>query len=353
MMEHVTDSNAAQETAGMPAVSLGAMLKEARERLGLSVMDVSSQIKFAPRQIEALEADDYRHLPETAFLRGFVRSYAKILHLDAQELLAALPQKKPVEAELTPDSVEEPFPGIHSVLRHNLIWSGAALLVLMMVAGFALWHFSTPPEPVETEQVESPVSLPAEAPLDVAQPVPEAGVIKPESAKMPLAKMPLPNVQFPATLAQSPVQAANEAFPRLTKGKQAIAAAVPPGAPPDTPPGVQPGAQPETPLGAQPDIQRGVQPDPQPDIQPDTSTPVTSLRMEFTEEAWAEIKDRNGKILSSRTHPAGSEMTVNGRAPFSLLVGHALAVRVYYRDRQIDLVPHTRRSTEVAHLTLE
>ena len=55
------------------------MLREARERLGLSVADVAAQIKFAPRQIEALEADDFKHLPEAAFLRGFVRSYAKIL----------------------------------------------------------------------------------------------------------------------------------------------------------------------------------------------------------------------------------------------------------------------------------
>ena len=113
MMENMTETNAGQENnlGEMPA-SLGKMLSEARERLGLSVMDVSSQIKFAPRQIEALEADDYLHLPEAAFLRGFVRSYAKILHLDPQVLLAALPQKKVVASELTPESVGEPFPDI-------------------------------------------------------------------------------------------------------------------------------------------------------------------------------------------------------------------------------------------------
>src|SRR3989338_6998815 len=326
MMENVTETNSGQgnNPVVMPAASLGKMLREARERLGLSVMDVSSQIKFAPRQIEALEADDFKHLPETAFLRGFVRSYAKILHLDAEVLLAALPQKKAVATELTPDSVEEPFPDIHSVLRHNLIWLGAALLLILIVAGFALWHFTAPPEPIKTAQVESPVSLPAESAVNPAQPVSDTAAVEPVLSKAPSSK-----IQPSAAAAQSSVQAANTASSRPAKKKQAKTS--------DT--------QPDTQSGAQSGVQTGVQ--------TDTSTPVTSLRMEFTEEAWAEIKDKNGKILSSRVHPAGSEMTVNGRAPFSLLIGHALSVRLYYRDKQIDLVPHTRRSTEVASLTLE
>src|ERR1039458_7621063 len=95
-MEHLPENNAEQSnrSAEIPLTSLGRMLREARERFGLSVADVAAQIKFAPRQIEALEADDFKHLPEAAFLRGFVRSYAKILHLDAQTLLAAHPGAK-------------------------------------------------------------------------------------------------------------------------------------------------------------------------------------------------------------------------------------------------------------------
>ena len=71
--------------------SVGATLREARTRLGLNVADVANHIKFAPRQIEALEEDNFAHLPEMAFVRGFVRSYAKLLQLDPAPLLAALP----------------------------------------------------------------------------------------------------------------------------------------------------------------------------------------------------------------------------------------------------------------------
>lgn len=326
MMENMTKTNPGlgNDPAVMPAASLGKMLREARERLGLSVMDVSSQIKFAPRQIEALEADDFRHLPETAFLRGFVRSYAKILHLDAQLLLAALPQKKSAVSELTPDSVEEPFPDIHSVLRHNVIWLGAALLLILIVAGFALWHFTTPPEPIKAAQVEAPVSLPAEASVNRAQIISEAAVIEPG-----LSKMALPKAQSSAALAQSSVSAANTASSRAAKKKPATL-------PPDTQPGIQP------------DIQSGAQSG----VQPDISTPITSLHLVFNQESWAEIKDRNGKILSSRVHLPGTEMRVNGRAPFSIVISRASTVNLYHQGKQVDLAPYIKGVNEIARFTL-
>lgn len=329
MMENKIETNSGlgNSPAVMPAASLGKMLREARERLGLSVMDVSSQIKFAPRQIEALEADDFRHLPETAFLRGFVRSYAKILHLDAQLLLAALPQKKPAVSELTPESVEEPFPDIHSVLRHNVIWLGAALLLILIVAGFALWHFTTPPEPIKAAQVESPVSLPAEASVNRAQIISEAAVIEPV-----LPKIALPKIQPSAALAQSSVPAANTASSRAVKKKQAT----------------MPATQPDT----QPSAQPGTQPDTQPSAQPDISTPITSLHLVFNEESWAEIKDRNGKILSSRVHPPGTEMRVNGRAPFSIVISRASTVNLYHQGKQVDLAPYIKGANEIARFTL-
>jgi cytoskeleton protein RodZ len=125
MMEQLSENSAGQgdNPAPIVAVSLGNTLREARERLGLSVADVAHQIKLAPRQIEALEADDFQRLPEMPFVRGFVRGYAKILHLDDQPLLASLPQASPNSAPLIPDSVEVPFPSAHSPQRQNLIRS--------------------------------------------------------------------------------------------------------------------------------------------------------------------------------------------------------------------------------------
>ena len=77
-------------TGDAPPYSVGRTLREGRERLNLSISEVSNRIKFAPRQIEALEADDYRNLPEPAFVRGFVRSYARLLEMDEKFLYRAV-----------------------------------------------------------------------------------------------------------------------------------------------------------------------------------------------------------------------------------------------------------------------
>ena len=81
-----------------PEVTVGTRLREARERLGLSVSEVAQRLKFAPRQIEALEADQAAALPGLTFVRGFVRSYAKLVGLEADPLVSALERKAVLEA---------------------------------------------------------------------------------------------------------------------------------------------------------------------------------------------------------------------------------------------------------------
>ena len=59
------------------AASPGAKLAAGRVALGWTVEQVAAQLKLAPRQIIALEKDDYRALPEAAIVKGFTRAYAK------------------------------------------------------------------------------------------------------------------------------------------------------------------------------------------------------------------------------------------------------------------------------------
>jgi len=71
--------------------SVGAWLRSAREAAGLSEDAVAQQLKLAPRQVRAIEEDDYARLPGRTFVRGLVRNYARLVHLDADALLASLP----------------------------------------------------------------------------------------------------------------------------------------------------------------------------------------------------------------------------------------------------------------------
>jgi cytoskeleton protein RodZ len=90
---HPVDTPAAGVTPEPEAVPLqlpGESLGAKRQERGMSIEEVSARIKLAPRQITALEANDFAALPGMASTRGFIRSYARLLDLDPEPMLAAI-----------------------------------------------------------------------------------------------------------------------------------------------------------------------------------------------------------------------------------------------------------------------
>lgn len=79
-----------EAAASAPPTTPGAVLAATREGHGLTIEQVASHLNLAPRQVLALEADDFAALPGTAVARGFLRSYAKLLRLDPAALVAMI-----------------------------------------------------------------------------------------------------------------------------------------------------------------------------------------------------------------------------------------------------------------------
>jgi cytoskeleton protein RodZ len=67
--------------------SLGRQLRRAREALGVSLRDVSEQTRITMRHLEAIEADEYKHLPGGIFNKSFIKSYARHVRFDEQRAL--------------------------------------------------------------------------------------------------------------------------------------------------------------------------------------------------------------------------------------------------------------------------
>ena len=273
--------------------SVGIALREAREKQGLSLIDVANRLKFAPRQIEALEQDNFARLPEIAFVRGFVRSYAKFLHLDPDPLLAALPSP-PVPAEPPASSMEKEvrFPNDYALYKQNYIWLAAGLCVAISL-GLFVWLSDGSTQDAKTGlQLSVATDTPAD---EVATP--------------------------PSTTTDAPVQPTPARTPLVG---------------PPLPPAMK-----ET----QPPV-KVVQPAPD-----NTARPAAPIRMTFEQDSWVEVTDKNGIYLMAQLNPGGSERRVRGTPPFFLTIGNASGVRLYYLGKEVDLTPFNK--AEVAHLTLE
>jgi cytoskeleton protein RodZ len=87
----MTDEHDVTHDTVASTASAGATLRAAREAHGMSIDAVAQQLKLAPRQVQALEADDYAQLPGRTFVRGFMRNYARLLRLDPDAVIASLP----------------------------------------------------------------------------------------------------------------------------------------------------------------------------------------------------------------------------------------------------------------------
>ncbi|QSR84301.1 helix-turn-helix domain-containing protein [Methylacidimicrobium sp. B4] len=75
-----------------PGKSIGHQLQEARAALGWSIHTASKATKILPEQLVALEQDDYRSFAAPAYVRNFLRTYSRVLHLDEKALLEQLDQ---------------------------------------------------------------------------------------------------------------------------------------------------------------------------------------------------------------------------------------------------------------------
>lgn len=124
--------------------TVGQTLRAAREAARMTIVDVAQSLKFSPRQVEQLEADDYAALPGNTIVRGFTRSYARLLKLDADALLQMLDARTPsAPADVRPpDNM-----GVASHpggLRQISPLASAAIVLSLAALLLALWHFLGP-----------------------------------------------------------------------------------------------------------------------------------------------------------------------------------------------------------------
>ena len=74
----------------IPSQSPGKMLSSARLSWDLTIEEVSENLNLSVDTLEALERDDYESLPGYTFVKGYIRSYANLLRLDPEEVLAGV-----------------------------------------------------------------------------------------------------------------------------------------------------------------------------------------------------------------------------------------------------------------------
>lgn len=287
------------------AATIGQTLRSAREAQGLGVEEVAGRLRLMQRQVVAIEADDFASLGQPVFARGFVRNYAKLLDLPADELTARMSGDTAETAVVS----KAPPPPARSWLSSPWLILGLLGLLLLVAApvGLYLWlNSGDDPEAAQPFYV-----LPADA------------------ARAPAAQA-----------SAEPVQPAASSGPAQAAESDISTPSLPPPAP------VSPPA--ELPAAFAP---REAARPATPPAPAEAAAPSRVMQFEFGGESWVEIRDGTGRMVHRQLNIPGSQVEVTGQPPFDLVVGNAAQVRMTYNGRPIDLRPYIE--VTVARFTLE
>lgn len=341
----MTDSSTqdADAPAAVPAdataagsAGFGAQLAQAREAQGLSIPEVAARLRLHPKQVAALEQERLDKLPEPAFVRGFLRNYAKELRLDPAPLLAAL-----AERQAPPDEIPTMIGGPPADVRRALVERSSRLtvivgvVILIVVLGIIGWVASSrmarvdgsAPPAKASGAVASPgasataathgATQATAAAADDAAAATAVAATTPAGGAGSSGAVPAPvTIAVVSPAAASPAGAATQ---QVSADQSAIAAAT-----------KSPPPRAATPAGA------------------------ALLRIAVGDRpSWVEITQADGKVLLTGLQEAGTERRIGPvQPPLRLVIGNASSVTLEYKGRGIDLQPHVR-ANDLARLSLD
>jgi cytoskeleton protein RodZ len=309
--------------------NFGGRLKAAREARNLAQSDVAAKLKLTARQIEALEQEDFSHLPSEVFVRGFVRNYARLVGIEPDSLIA------PVDAQAeVSETITAPNAGLvvgSNGIRIWLVYPIVALTIfLLLVAALYYWLRQGEDALITTPPAAISQSDPATTGEDLIAPT----------------ITPLPDAAAP-TLDVNQLAGQPSALPMPDSGQTSNAGIpVAPEAAARTPPSAQPMPTPPEAISPAANANAGASAN----TNADAKMVVRSMRFEPATDAWIQVVDAKGARFSKLVI-AGTKETFSGMPPFRLVVGEAALVKLTYNGHSIDLAPFIGQ--KVARLTLE
>ena len=304
-VEAVTEVDSAEEIQ-----SIGQVLKAARLAQAMSAQDIARQLRLSEKQIEAIENDDHSKFPNQIFLRGFIRNYAKLVREDTKKFSQLLGETFPsTSTQAITFSVDgTPFIPDHKKSKGNLI----ILLIVVLVSSLSVYEVyrSAGDDPKTNENIEN--GTVAETIIQLETEIEQV----PEDNQSQLSSVIKSNGSDFNVLIEE-VEIDQQGGDSLDKEQKV-----------------------ETALEVE-------------DKPVESGGGGGTLRFMFTGESWVEVKDAEGKKIFSQTSPGNTEETVNGSPPFSLTIGNAASVRLFYNDEPVDLILYTNTNGGVARLSLD
>jgi cytoskeleton protein RodZ len=277
-------------------------LRDAREELGITIDEVAHELHLSREVVLALEAGDYERLGAPVFVRGHLRSYARLLELPEEDVVEGYKTYVPEPEEfrtLSAHTIVKPG----ASLPNFVLW--AMLLLLFLIAAGYLLLGDGDGATSGNSSTDSQVGSFAEP--QIIEEAVAPSVVSTEEPKSQAKAASKENSSAVSVPDRSAFEVKQEAV-----------------------------------VNEEPEV-----------IEPPVVVEVAtaSLILKFSEECWVEISDSKRRILYGLEKP-GSEVELTGIPPFKLFIGNVAAVKIEVAGRPFSIPKSGLRGNNTARFSL-
>lgn len=294
----------------------GKILRTAREEMKLSLDQVADQLHLRPSVVEALEREDYSEFTSDVFLKGYFRSYCRLVNLHEGRMVELLDRSRANSGNDAGSAEQHEQAGTRLLGRNWFKYFVAAIIAIVIVAaGMSVWQSlggSAAPEdetaPIQSEKQKysAPVESDEIAEIESSEiqriaPTVDSGSATDDATAAVPGESP--------SLDQQSLQA-----PAVVEEKADIEVL--------------------SPLPEQAEASQAAE----------TEEADIALDIMFSGDCWLQIKELDGRTLKANLQRAGSQVSLRSSAVLDIVLGDARQAQVRVNGNDFDLAAYTARN---------
>jgi cytoskeleton protein RodZ len=263
---------------------VGHILAEAREEKNLTIWQVAAQIHIRQQYLADLEEGRLHGLPGRVYILGFIRTYARLLDLDGEELVRRV-STLPNLPNYTGSQVPIPMHAEEGPNLPILILS-AIFIAIVAMGGYFFLKPSTNPISTETSLLDT-----SQLPEPKQESQSGSSTEEKASSQQPLEP-------FPAV---SPLSSAK-------------------------PSALKEGAVVEKPAQPAKEMEKSIK---------DAASPSKKITLKAREPSWLEVRDERGRVFFMRVLQRGEEFVIPDKPGSVFNTGNAGGIDIFVGDQKL------------------
>ncbi len=281
----------------------GQLLIEARTIAGYSPADIAERLNLSESVVEQLESDHYSSNIPDAFIRGYLRTYARLVGQDESEIIelySHMTGNTAVQSNYIPS---KDVPPVNVQIGSHLLWFKLlSLAVVIVILGFGWMAYS---QKNVSDELTQPITQPNTQSNQLFEAKNITETVKPNKD----------NLTSSGSLAKSTEKTASKAVDNQEPSSINL---------------------------QQTELESTEFTDSSQDSNQQYKTDFVepeSVEMELTfiEDCWIKITDFNGDVLAVGLKQAGRRFTISGIPPVKVVLGKPRAVALQYDNQSVDL----------------